>query len=198
MASYTETLERVLRGDWSEASEEDKDEAVRKLLQVCSVAAGAAAIQPIPLLDAALLTPIQIGLVQGIGRIRGYTLDRKSIVEILTSFGASVAAQTVIMAAAKFVPILGWAIGISMAYALTWAIGEVADHYFKHGRGVPAEELQSMFKESYKAKRAEKEAEVKSDGSLKQRLQQLGEAYQAGLMDEETYEAKKAQMISEL
>ena len=45
------------------------------------------------------------------------------------------------MAAAKLIPFAGALITISMAYALTWAIGEVSDHYFRNGRGVPQSEL---------------------------------------------------------
>jgi uncharacterized protein (DUF697 family) len=100
---------------------------------VCSIAAAAAAIPPVPLLDIALLAPIQTGMVQGIGRIYGQRLDRKSVLEILSTFGASLVSQSVIMAAAKLLPFFGWAAAVSMAYALTHAIGEVSDHYFRTG-----------------------------------------------------------------
>src|SRR5688500_3829577 len=152
-ASYSETLRRVMAADYGSASDAEKADAVRDLIQVCSIAAGAVAVQPIPLLDIALITPIQIGMVQGIGRVYGYTLDKKSVVEILSTLGASIVAQNVIIAAAKLIPFLGWVVGISMAYALTYAIGEVSDHYFKNGRGVQSSEMKSMFEKIYKEKR---------------------------------------------
>ena len=31
------------------------------------------------------------------------------------------------MGAAKFIPFIGWAVGPSMAYALTYAVGDVSD-----------------------------------------------------------------------
>src|SRR5687767_7027281 len=141
MASHLATLRRVLEGDYDKATDEEKSIAVRELVQVCSVAAGAVTIQPFPLIDTALIIPIQIGLVQGVGRIHGYkNLDNKAVLEMLSTFGASIVAQNLIMAAAKFIPFFGWVITISMGYALTWAIGEVSDHYFRNDRKVDEEE----------------------------------------------------------
>jgi uncharacterized protein (DUF697 family) len=191
-----DTLKRVLDGDYSEATEEEKTKAVRELIQVCAVAAGAVTIQPIPFVDTALVTPIQIGLVQGIGKIHGYKLDKRSILEILSTFGASIVAQNVIMAAAKFIPFLGWVVTISMAYALTWAIGEVSDHYFRNGRNVDEGELKKMFERVYKAKKTEKEASHKADKTLKQKLEELKDAKKDGLLTDEEFEAKKAELLA--
>jgi uncharacterized protein (DUF697 family) len=196
MRGHLDTLKRVLDGDYSEATEEEKTRAVRELVQVCAVAAGAVTIQPIPFVDTALVTPIQIGLVQGIGKIHGYKLDKRSILEILSTFGASIVAQNVIMAAAKFIPFFGWLVTISMAYALTWAIGEVSDHYFRNGRNVDEAELKKMFERVYKAKKAEKEQSHKGDKTLKQKLEELKEARKDGLLTDEEFEAKKAELLA--
>lgn len=197
MASYMDTINRVLAGDFTDATEAERSEAMRNITQVCSVAAGAVTIQPIPLLDVALVTPIQISMVQAIARIHGYSLDRKSILEILSTFGASLVAQNVIMAAAKMIPFLGWVIAPSMAYALTWAIGEVSDYYFANGRGVSQHDLQEMFQRIYKAKHAEKKAEHKNNSTLKQRLEQLKEAYASGLLTEEEFTQKKEEVLKD-
>jgi uncharacterized protein (DUF697 family) len=145
-ANYSETIQKVMSGGYDSATEEERTQAVRELIQVCSIASGAVAIQPIPLVDSVLITPIQIAMVQAIGRVRGYNLDKKSIVEILGTFGASLLAQNLILAAAKFVPFAGWVMGVAMAYALTYAVGEVSDHYFRTGRGTSADELRAKFK----------------------------------------------------
>jgi uncharacterized protein (DUF697 family) len=197
MGSHIDTLRRVLDGNYEGASEEEKARAVRELVQVCSVAAGAMTIQPFPLLDTALIAPIQIGMVQGIGKIHGHKLDQKSILEILSTFGASIVAQNVIMAAAKLIPFFGWVFTISMAYALTWAIGEVSDHYFRNDRKVDEGELKAMFDRVYKAKKEEKSAQHKKNGTLKAKLEELKEARAAGLLTEEEFEAKKAALLSD-
>lgn len=197
MATHLATLRRVLDGNYDDATEAEKARAVRELVQVCSVSAGAMTVQPIPLLDTALITPVQIGLVQGIGKIHGYKLDQKSIIEILSTFGASVVAQNLIMAAAKLIPFFGWVVTISMAYALTWAIGEVSDHYFRNGRNVDEAELKAMFERIYTTKKEEKSKEHKRDSSLKAKLEQLKEARKAGLLTDEEFEAKKAAVLAD-
>ena len=82
-----------------------------------------------------------------------------------------------------------------MAYALTYAVGEVSDHYFRSGRGVAAEDLKSMFEKVYKQKRAEKEAANKSNETLKQKLEQLKDAFSSGLITEAEFNAKKEELL---
>lgn len=195
MPSYADTLKRVMEGGYDGADEATKAQAVRDLIQMCSIAAGAVAIQPIPFVDVALISPIQIGLVQGIGRIHGHKLDRKSVLEILSTFGASLLAQNVILAAAKFIPFFGWVVGPAMAYALTYAVGEVSDFYFRSGRGVAPEELRAMFDKVYREKRAEKEAANKGNETLKDKLEQLKDAYKSGLLTEEEFNRKKEELL---
>jgi uncharacterized protein (DUF697 family) len=193
--SYADTIGKVMSGGFDEANEVDRAIAVRELIQVCSIAAGAVAVQPVPLLDIALLAPIQIGLVQGIGRIYGQRLDRKSVLEILSTFGASLVTQSVIMAAAKLVPFFGWAAALAMAYALTYAIGEVSDHYFKTGRGVSPDTLKEMFEKVYRSKRAEKEASARAESDLRSKLDALTRAYEMGLLSEEEFTRKKEELL---
>lgn len=196
MAGHLETIRRVMDGDYEHATQADRDAAIRQVIQVAAVASAAVTIQPFPLVDTALVAPIQIAMVQAIGRVHGYRLDRKSILEILGTFGASLVAQNVIMAAAKLIPFAGWIITTSMAYALTWAVGEVSDHYFRHGRGVPQDELKSMFERVYKQKKAEKEAQNKGNATLKDKLEQLKKAYEAGLLTEDEFTRKKEELLS--
>ncbi len=44
---YTDTINRVLAGNYDEASDDEKEEAVGKVVTVCSVASAAVAVQPI-------------------------------------------------------------------------------------------------------------------------------------------------------
>jgi len=194
MSSHLETLKRVMNGDFAGATDEEKKKAVREVIEVCSVAAGAVTIQPMPLVDTVLITPIQIGMVQAIARIHGYKLDKKSILEILSTFGASIVAQNISMATAKLIPFLGWMVTMSVAFALTWAVGEVSDHYFRNGRTVPNDELKSMFDRVYKQKKAEKESSAKDD-KLKEKLEQLKKAYESGILTDEEFARKKEEAL---
>ncbi|MBN2361844.1 MAG: DUF697 domain-containing protein [Deltaproteobacteria bacterium] len=196
MARYIDTLKRVVEGDYTGATDQEKDQAVAEVKKVGSAAAAAVAIQPFPLIDVALVSPIQILMVQGIARVRGFKLDRRAVMEILSTFGASILAQNAILAAAKFVPFAGWLVSISMAYALTYALAEVADYYFRSGRGVSADELKQMFDRIYRQKRAEKEAQHKENATLKDKLKQLKDAFRSGLLTEEQYEKKKEDLLA--
>lgn len=195
MASYKETLDRILQGDFDSASPEERAEAIRDVINVCSVGAGAVTFQPIPFLDTVLISPIQIAMVQAIGRVYGHKLDQKAIIEMLSTFGASLLAQNAIIAAAKFIPFAGWIVSISMAYALTYAIGEVADHYFKNGRGVSTEELKSMFDRVYREKKKEKESAHSGNDELKEKLEKLKRAHADGVLTEEEFERKKQELL---
>jgi uncharacterized protein (DUF697 family) len=195
---YSETISRILEADYADASPEERTSAIREVVSLSSVVAAALAIQPIPLLDAVLVIPVQIAMVQGIGRVHGHTLDRKSVIEMLGTFGAGIVAQNVMMAAAKLVPFAGWIAASAMAYAMTHAIGEVADHYFRTGRGIGPEELRTMFKKVYAQKKAEREEAMKGAGTLKERLEQLNEARAAGLVSEEEFERKKQEILGAL
>ena len=197
MAGYADTIGRVMSGEYADADEETRRQAVRKLVTVCSASAAAVTIQPIPLLDAALISPIQMLMVQGIGHTYGYELDRKSIIEMLSTFGASILSQNLMMAAGKLVPFVGWAMSASMAYALTYAIGEVSQAYFASGRGLTSSQMTDMFKSVYQAKRKEKRSDMKN-GSLKDRMAQLRDAYEANLISEEEFERKKAELLASL
>lgn len=196
MAGYTETIRKILSDEFAEASEEEKSKAVDDVKQVCSVAAAAVAFQPLPLIDMPLISPIQIAMVQAIGKVHGYKLDTRSVIEVLSTFGGSILAQSAIITAAKLVPFAGWVLSISMAYALTYAVGEVADYYFRSGRGASSKELKALFKKVYAKKKAEKESEHRDNSSLKEKLEQLKEAYAAGLLTEEEFEKKKGDVLS--
>jgi len=196
VATYSEVLDRVMRGDYASATDAERDEAVKKVVQACAVAATAVTVQPLPFVDSALTAPIQIAMVQAIGRVRGHQLDGKSVLEILSTLGASIVAQNAMMAAAKFIPFLGWAVTMSMAYALTWAIGEVSDFYFRTGRGASDAELREMFQRVYRTKKDEKQAEHSADERLRDRLQQLKEAFEAGLLEEDEFRKKKEEVLA--
>jgi len=197
MSKYADTLERVLEGDFEDCTDEERNEAVREVITVCSLAASAVTIQPFPLVDIALITPIQIGMVQAIGRVHGHELDRKSVLEILTTLGASIVAQNAMMAAAKCIPVLGWLMTLSMAYALTYAIGEVSDHYFRQGRGVSPEDMRSMFRKVYDRKKQEKERDHRRDRSLKNKLEMLTKLHASGVLTEEEFQRKKEQLLED-
>ena len=192
---HLDTVQRVMTGNYDNATDEERKAAIKEVVQVCAVAASAVTIQPFPVADVVLMSPIQIAMVQAIGKVHGVKLDKKSVLEVLSTIGASIVAQNVIIAAAKLVPILGSVVAMSMGYALTYAIGEVSDYYFANGRGVSADVLKSRFKKVYDEKKAEKERQAK-DPKLKQKLDALKKAFEAGVITEEEFTKKKEEVLA--
>jgi uncharacterized protein (DUF697 family) len=178
-------------------SDEDKARLLAQTIQASAVAAGAVTIQPIPLLDLALVTPIQATMVQTIGSIHGYKMDARTVMELMGTFGTGIATQQFVLAASKFVPVLGWAASITTAYAMTWAIGEVADEYFAHGRKMSNVELNQMFHRVFRAKKAEKQASVSAGSPLKNKLGQLTAARDADLITADEFMRKKEQLLAD-
>ncbi len=195
---YLETVSRVMHGNFANATDADKLAAVRDVTVVCSAAAAAVALQPVPLLDVALLAPIHVGMVQAIGQVHGHKLDAKSVVEMIATFGGSIVTRGVLGSVVKVIPVFGWAASASMAYAMTYAIGEASHCYFASGRGMSAAQLRSVFRSTYEAKRAEKAESAKTHETLKDKLRQLSEAYEAGLLTEDEYRKKKEDVLKEL
>ncbi|UJR82677.1 DUF697 domain-containing protein [Sandaracinus amylolyticus] len=192
------TFDRVLAGEWEGATDEDERAAVRDVITVASVASAALAVQPIPLVDLAILAPIHVGMVRAIGAIHGYRLDAKAVLEMLSSLGASLLARAAVLSAVRLVPFVGWAVAVPMAYATTWSIGEVADHYFRTGRGVGPEGMRELFERCYREKKAEKERGESTSASLRDKLRQLVDARAAGLIDEAEFQRKKEELLRDL
>ena len=195
--AFAETFARIMSSGYADSSDAERNAAVRELVTVASVAGAAVSIQPLPLLDTALLVPIYVSLVRGIGKIHGYALDTKAVLEVLSSFGASLVAQHVVRSAVRLVPGFGLVVGASMGYALTYAIGEVSDHYFRTGRGISNAELREMFGRAYEKKRAEKASVHADDRSLRTKLEQLKDAFAAGLLTEIEFGKMKEQILAE-
>jgi uncharacterized protein (DUF697 family) len=193
-----ETIARVMHGNFENATDAEKLAAVRDVTLACSVAAAAVTVQPVPLLDIALLAPVHVGMVQAIGQVHGHKLDAKSVVEMLATFGGTMVTRSILGSVVKVIPVFGWAASASMAYAMTYAIGEVSHCYFASGRGLSSTQLRSMFRSVYDAKRAEKAEAAKANETLKEKLRQITDAYEAGLLTAEEYREKKEQVLKEL
>jgi uncharacterized protein (DUF697 family) len=149
MDDFRATLKRILEGDLDVANDEEKQLAVRRLIHTGCAAAMVTTLQPVPLLDVALITPIQIGMVQGIGRLHGYHLDRKSVLEMLNSIKTGLATQHATIAAAKLVPAAGEIFAACVAHGLTYAVGSLADDYFRSGRTMLPSAMRLLLRRSY-------------------------------------------------
>jgi len=103
-----------------------------KIVAGASTAAAAAGASPIPFSDAAILAPIQIGMIAGITSVFGLELSKGTLSTLVASAigvgGATFVGRTVVVNIMKFFPgigtVAGGAISAATASAITIALGE--------------------------------------------------------------------------
>jgi uncharacterized protein (DUF697 family) len=150
---YTEIMKRSLDGELDGASDADKAAAVRRVIDVSSGLASLIILQPLPVVDVVLVTPIQFRMVDAIGRIRGYVVDRKTrrtIFEAIQVRLVKLNGALALVKALPFVPVVPELFGMSMAYAATVAVGELSDDYFRGGRTMDRPGMAACFDLSFR------------------------------------------------
>jgi uncharacterized protein (DUF697 family) len=103
-----------------------------ELIRSFSLRAGwIGAITIVPGVDLPVLTLLQIRLVLRIAHAYGFELDRERTLEVAGVVGVGFGFRTVARELLDLVPVAGWALKGTVAYAGTRAIGEAAVRYFE-------------------------------------------------------------------
>jgi uncharacterized protein (DUF697 family)/tellurite resistance protein len=118
---------------------------------------GALELLPESLATMAII-PLQMRLVYDVGLAHGYALDRGHVTELLATVGAGVTGQAVEQVGRKLLGgILGsiggrmlgglgrQAVSSGVAFATTYALGQVAREYYGSGRRIDAAQLKVVF-----------------------------------------------------
>ena len=103
-----------------------------KIVAGAATAAAAAGASPIPFSDAAILAPIQIGMIAGITSVFGLELSKGTLSTLVSSAigvgGATFVGRTIVVNVMKFFPglgtVAGGAISAATASAITVGLGE--------------------------------------------------------------------------
>lgn len=206
---YKDSLQEILTKDFSEADEETRQKTAEDLIDVCSIACAALALQPIPLLELAIM-PVQAGMVVGLGHIYGHSITRKRATEIITEIAGAVgltivARQTMLILSKLILPGLGGFVEAPYIFGVTRGMGKAAIHYFQHA-DLDLAQISNIFKRaqkegetSFDASRVEEEAEQQKQELEKDtvsRLQQLKDLREKGLISEEEYATKRAEILA--
>ena len=120
---------------------------------------GALELLPESLATMAII-PLQIKMVYGIGKTHGYELDQGHIRELLATLGVGLTSQYLEHFGRKLLGgLLGKiagslgtqlgnsATGIALSFATTYALGQVAKHYYAGGRQMSSTLLQHSFQD---------------------------------------------------
>jgi uncharacterized protein (DUF697 family) len=144
--SWLDTVEAVRNKDFKKASAADREKAARDVINMCSYAAAAVAVSPIPFSEEIVMLPIQAAMVVTLGHIYGREISRgeaKSLlVEIAAVAGTGFLARQGVKA---ILPIVGAILTMPAAYAANWAIGRVAIEHFKDP-SMSKERLRKLYK----------------------------------------------------
>lgn len=99
-----------------------------KFITASTAAAAAAAAVPIPFSSAAILVPIQLGMMARLAHLHGLTFDRAAILAIASTSIATSAGRAAAAGLLKFIPgagsVAGGVVNASVASGFTLAMGE--------------------------------------------------------------------------
>lgn len=148
---YLDSVNKVLRADFTKATNAEREKAAHDTIMVCSFACAGLQLQPIPGLEQAII-PVQAGMVLAIAHIFGEELTRKRATEIVMDIaaitGVSVVGRQVLMTAVKFLlPGLGGVLSAPTVFSVTWGTGHAAIHYLRAGGRVDRDAIKKVFEE---------------------------------------------------
>lgn len=179
------TYETILADiDPQKASVETKRETAKQLSHAGATICAAIALQPIPIADVLVITPIQILLVQAIGRVYGVPLSSKTALEIATNIGLGIILQQIFIALVKAgLPLMGGLVVSTYVYTATFYMGKAAQIYFEKGRPLTKQELEQIQNTRSRAE---------------ERLKELDQLKKSNLITEEEYKNKRIKILDEI
>ena len=141
---------------------EIKEKAARKIIHTSAAAAAAACAVPVPLADAAMLAPIQVGMLAGISQVMGLGSSEKFLATLVSSavgvIGATYIGRLIFTNLIKLIPgagsAVGAAVGASTALAITEAMGNAyvgaLSYLIKNDIDLSPENIAETFKKMLK------------------------------------------------
>ncbi|MDD3587665.1 MAG: 50S ribosome-binding GTPase [Thermoguttaceae bacterium] len=113
------------------------------IIKTASVAAAGIGVIPIPLSDATLLLPTQMGMIASLAMV--YGMEKKMVASLALPFVGQCAGIITATSLTKLIPMVGSAINATVAGGITWAMGMFVKNNFEEiavklikGEEVPA------------------------------------------------------------
>jgi uncharacterized protein (DUF697 family) len=103
--------------------------------------------EPIPVLDLPLLLASQVRLVLRIAAIYGETISPERARELIATMAGGILLRYLSSEAVKLLPGPGWLLAAAFDSASTFAIGEVAIHYFEGGKILSGQQMQDIYQQ---------------------------------------------------
>ncbi len=142
-----------------------KAKEAQKHIAVAVASAAAAAASPIPFSDAAMLVPIQLGMMARIAQIYKVKFDRAALLAIASTTAATSAGRATFTGLLKMVPgagtLAGGMVGAGVASSFTYAMGQawltvcqkvVTGNWGRVGPLMDNEQIRDLFLDEFKKK----------------------------------------------
>ena len=150
--AYRQTLLRL-----KDATDQLKDAHQRHaepiILGYTSLAGTAGAV-PLPFVDMVLLPGIQARMAHHIGKIYGQPMTGERVRELAAAVGVGMLSRQLVRQVVKFIPVVGSAVGATVAAASTYALGRALCFYFEavcEGHVPTPDALRKHYSEHYTA-----------------------------------------------
>lgn len=180
---YRDTLNRLIQGDFSGLTPEQRRDKAEQVVQMGATAAMVLAALPVPFLD----LPVQAAMVRAVAKVHGV---RSSEPQLLWKLAVALGLGFTIREGLRFVPWAGSLTRLSRAYGAAWALGQTADLYFEHvanAQPPPAPgEARRLFADALQRKSGEQAARLEAHEAI-ERLRGLKSDWDAGRIDEDAF-----------
>jgi len=183
------------------------DSEVDRIITTHTLWAMGAGLLPLPLVDLAAVTAIQVDLLNALCKhhdVEFSTTGGKSLVAALTGTTLARIGASLLKAVPGLGTVLG---GVSMSImsgASTYAVGRVASRQLKkHGTlfDIDVAWARKTYEEEFEeGKRVAKDLEGKEDDArdVFEKLEKLGKLRDSGVLTEAEFEAKKAELLEKI
>lgn len=170
MSKFDDLKEKILN-QLDVSSIKNKQQKIEQIIIVSSGLSAGVAVQPLPFADFPILTTIESYMVVKIGEVYGFnfTLERSADIlkELAGVIGIGWLAKNLILTGYKtIIPFAGGFFTIPLVFGSCYAIGKVADYYFKcKSDNVPFDE--NFAKKLFEKAKKEGEEKGKDDDNIK-------------------------------
>jgi uncharacterized protein (DUF697 family) len=140
-----------------------------------SMIAGAIGFLPTPFIsDFALISPLQVYMVDKIAKLYDYPLNGKEMIKTVAgTVGLGYTCCVIARGLLAFVPIGGWFVAGGIAFAGTYAIAIIAQKYIEHQGNLSKESIKVIYSEAYEE--GKKQFKIMKNDILNQKDKLLNE-----------------------
>lgn len=185
-------------------SQRDKAEAIIRTHVLWAMGGG---LIPLPLVDFAAVTAIQLEMLQQLARLYGVDYSQstgKAFVSALTGTTIARLGASLVKAIPGIGTILGGATMSLTSGASTYAVGQVAINHFSSSgtlNNFVEDQLKTAYESAFergKSYVSDLEKDKNEAGNIYQAIEQLGKLRDQGILTEEEFQAKKKQLLERL